>query len=198
MAAGGVRPVAENGARILSAFQLCAALGWLLLSGTALAQQKAGDLKLEAYPLETREKQPVAAELGRVWVPENRRKTGSRLIELAFVRLKSTAQKPGTPIIYLEGGPGGAGTATLRGPAFGLLLALREAGDVILLDQRGTGLSKPVPVCQRTWDLPLDQPANPAMMSRVAVARVKACAEDMRQQGFDLAGYNTVESADDI
>src|SRR5262245_38476564 len=170
----------------------------LLMSRTALSQQKAGDLKLEAYTLETPDRQKLTAELGKLLVPENRRNTKSRLIELAFVRLKSTAQTPGAPIIYLEGGPGNSGIAAARGPALPLFLALRELGDVILLDQRGTGMSKPNPICLRTWDWPLDQPANPPEMLRVAIERAKACAEDLQKQGFDLSGYNSEESADDI
>src|SRR5262245_18093653 len=67
----------------------------LLIVKTVSAQQKAGDLKLEAYALETPDKQQHAAELGKLLVPENRRNAQSRLIELAFVRLKSTAQTPG-------------------------------------------------------------------------------------------------------
>ncbi|HEV2669219.1 MAG TPA: alpha/beta fold hydrolase [Blastocatellia bacterium] len=170
----------------------------MLIVKTAPAQQKAGDLKLEVYALETPDKQKLTAELGKLHVPENRRNAQSRLIELAFVRLKSTAPRPGAPIVYLEGGPGNSGIAAAKGPALSLLLALREVGDVILLDQRGVGMSKPNPICLRTWDWPLDQPANPPEMLRVALERVKACAEDLQRQGFDLSGYNTEESADDI
>ncbi|MGH9837362.1 MAG: alpha/beta fold hydrolase [Blastocatellia bacterium] len=170
----------------------------LLMVKSVPAQQKAGDLKLEAYALETPDKQKIAAELGKLLVPENRRNAQSRLIEMAFVRLKSTAQMPGAPIIYLEGGPGNSGIAAAKGPALPLFLALREVGDVILLDQRGTGMSKPSPICLRTWDWPLDQPASPPEMLRVALERAKACAEDLQKQGFDLSGYNTEESADDI
>ncbi|HEV2668069.1 MAG TPA: hypothetical protein VG324_24345, partial [Blastocatellia bacterium] len=38
----------------------------LLIVKTAPAQQKAGDLKLEAYALETPDKQKLTAELGKV------------------------------------------------------------------------------------------------------------------------------------
>jgi pimeloyl-ACP methyl ester carboxylesterase len=170
----------------------------LLMVKTVFAQQKSGDLKFEAYALEAPDRQKIAAELGKLLVPENRRNSQSRLIELAFVRLKSTAQTPGAPIIYLEGGPGNSGIAAAKGPALPLFLALREVGDVILLDQRGVGMSKPDPICHRTWDWPLDQPANPPEMMRVALEKAKACAEDLQKQGFDLSGYNTEESADDI
>ena len=43
----------------------------------------------------------------RLTVPEDRRKPDGRKIELAYALLKSTAAKPGSPIVYLDGGPGG-------------------------------------------------------------------------------------------
>ena len=62
--------------------------------------RKAGDLKVEPYVFEAGGEK-VDAELGRLVVPENRTNPGSRLIEVAFVRFKSTSQNPGPPIIYL-------------------------------------------------------------------------------------------------
>jgi hypothetical protein len=37
-------------------------------------------------------------------------------IELAFVRLKSTAEKPGYPVVYPEGGPGSSAINIARVP----------------------------------------------------------------------------------
>jgi hypothetical protein len=72
----------------------------LLGAGAMLAHAqtpKAGELKLEPYVFESADKQKVDAELGHLFAPENRRNPNSRLIELVFVRFKSTAQKPGPP-----------------------------------------------------------------------------------------------------
>ena len=63
-------------------------------------ERKAGDLKIEPYVFEARGEK-VEAELGRLLVPENRRNPNSNLIELAFVRFKSTNPKPGPPSVYL-------------------------------------------------------------------------------------------------
>ncbi len=68
-------------------------------------QRKPGTLVFEPYKLKF-ENQEIDAELGRLTVKENRANPKSNHIELAFVRLKSTAQKPGYPVIYLDGGPG--------------------------------------------------------------------------------------------
>ena len=106
------------------------------------AQPKSGTLKLKPYAFETNDKKDkVDAEFGTVFVPENRSDPESNLIELAFVRFKSTAKNPGPPIVYLAGGPGGSGIGTARGSRFPLFMALREIADVIAFDQRGTGFS---------------------------------------------------------
>ena len=55
-----------------------------------LGQGKAGDLTVRPYVFQTLDKQTVDAEFGRLLVPENRRNPQSRLIELVFVRFKST------------------------------------------------------------------------------------------------------------
>jgi pimeloyl-ACP methyl ester carboxylesterase len=160
--------------------------------------QSAGALTIQPYVLEAGDKQRIDAEIGRLLVPENRKNPGSKLIELAFVRLKSSSGKPGPPIFYLEGGPGGSGIAAARGPAMSLLTALRDVGDVILVDQRGTGLSKPEMICRDSWDLPLDEPGDPKTWLRIAKERLGRCAEGLAAKGIDLNGYNTDESADDL
>ena len=94
------------------------------------------DYKFEAFDGTIEE-----AELGTLLVKENRSEAESREIPLRFVRFRSTAENPGPPIVYLAGGPGGSGIDTARGPRLPLFLAMREFGDVIAFDQRGTGMS---------------------------------------------------------
>jgi len=74
---------------------LFAAVIVLVPFGVCPAQEKAGDLKIESYVFENSKKEKVDAEFGRLFVPENRNDPRSRLIELAFVRFKSTAPNPG-------------------------------------------------------------------------------------------------------
>src|SRR5688500_417789 len=83
-------------------------------------------------------------ERGHLMVRENRKKPNSNLIELVFVRFKSIADKPGYPTVYLDGGPGSSATNIANVPEYmRAFQKLREVGDVILLDQRGVGRSKP-------------------------------------------------------
>ena len=165
----------------------------------ATAQHKAGDLKIKPYVFENWNHEKVDAELGVLLVPENRGDPQSNLIELAFVRFKSTARNPGTPIVYLAGGPGGSGIVAARSLRFPLFMALREVGDVIAFDQRGTGMSKPNLTCYERLDLPLDIVPSREAVVKAMRERSADCAwywHDL--QRVDLTGYNTNESADDL
>lgn len=171
----------------------------LLLTIPIYAQQRSGVLKIKPYTFENDKKEKVDAEFGTLLVPENRSNPESNLIELAFVRFKSTAKNPGPPIVYLAGGPGGSGIGTARGSRFPLFMALREIADVIAFDQRGTGFSKPNLTCINRLALPLD--VAPSREAAIKELRENAseCAFYWRNiQRVDLAGYNTNESADDL
>jgi len=172
----------------------------LLFSTLVVAQPKSGTLKLKPYTFETNnKKEKVDAEFGTLLVPENRSDPESNLIELAFVRFKSTAKNPGPPIVYLAGGPGGSGIGTARGSRFPLFMALREIADVIAFDQRGTGFSKPNITCLDRLALPLDvAPTREAAIKELR-ENAKDCAFYWHNiQRVDLTGYNTNESADDL
>lgn len=164
----------------------------------SLGQEKAADLKIEPYVFENAKKEKLEAEIGRLTVPENRRNPKSRLIEIAFVRFKSTSPNPGAPIIYLAGGPGGSGIGAARGSRFPLFMAMREFGDVIALDQRGIGQSKPNLNCRETFGFPLDKALTYQEAIQIVREKSRACAEYWRAQEADLAGYNTIENADDL
>jgi pimeloyl-ACP methyl ester carboxylesterase len=172
----------------------------LFLAIPVSAQIRPGTLKLKPYTFETNDKkEKVDAEFGTLFVPEKRSDLESNLIELAFVRFKSTAKNPGPPIVYLAGGPGGSGIGTARGSRFPLFMALREIADVIAFDQRGTGFSKPNLTCLNRLALPLDVPPT----REAAIKQLRENSNDCafywhNVQRVDLTGYNTNESADDL
>src|SRR5215210_9390367 len=97
----------------------------VVMTTPVVAQQKAGTLKIKPYTFENAKGEKIPAEFGTLFVPEKRSDPESNLIELAFVRFKSTAKNPGPPIVYLAGGPGGSGIGTARGSRFPLFMALR-------------------------------------------------------------------------
>ena len=180
----------------------CVSLTILLLTLTASvnAQPKAGTLKLKPYTFENEKGEKVESEFGTLLVPENRSNPQSNLIELAFVRFKSTSKNPGPPIVYLAGGPGGSGIGTAKGTRFPLFMALREIADVIAFDQRGTGHSKPNLGCYDRLAMPLDvAPSREAALKELRAERTQLrLVTGATVQRVDLTGYNTNESADDL
>jgi pimeloyl-ACP methyl ester carboxylesterase len=187
--------------RLVNIFSI--ALYAVILSSVGFArtgnpQLRDGDLTFEPFTLSAGS-QSVACELGRLVVRENRRNANSKLIELAFLRIKSTADKPGFPVVYLDGGPGSSAINIARIPDyFQSFMKLREVGDVILLDQRGVGRSKPNLSRLSTEPLPTDLFVDSEIALRAFRARVKAAADHFRSQGVDLQAYNTRESAGDV
>lgn len=183
----------------MKAYATTALLSSLLIlcvpAGVAAAEPS---LTLQPHAFKPSNADVVPAESGRLRVPENRKDPRSRTIELAFVRFKSTSATPGAPIVYLAGGPGGSGISAAKGSRFPLFMAMRELGDVIALDQRGTGASTPELSCSQQLDLPPDQPATRAVALETYRQRSRACAADWRRRGVDLTGYNTEQSADDL
>jgi pimeloyl-ACP methyl ester carboxylesterase len=168
------------------------------LAACARVEAPAVQITLDAYEFEASGGEKLLAERGSFRVPENRSDETSREIELGFVRFASTSENPGAPIVYLAGGPGGSGVGTARGRRFPLFMAMREFGDVIALDQRGTGWSNDIPNCETDHRFPLDEPLT--LEKSIPLLRTAAdeCAGIWREQGIDLTGYNTVESALDI
>lgn len=155
-------------------------------------------LTVEPYVFEPADGDQVAAELGKLTVAETRRDPESRTIEVAFVRLPSLSEHPGAPILYLAGGPGSSGIDAARGARWALFQALRQVADVILLDPRGTGLSRPNLICRQTWIHPYDQPLRPEQVRTTILERARACAETLKKWGYRISAYNAREIADDV
>ena len=161
-------------------------------------EARAGKLIVEPYSFRTFDGKDVPAELGKLWVRENRHGDSNRLIQLAFVRLKGTAAKPGAPIVFLAGGPGAPGVGMGRVPVyFRLFDRLREVSDVILLDQRGLGMSSPDLQCPVT-PVPTDVFESAEKWLRVLTGKSRACAEYWRAKGVEVAAYTNDASADDL
>lgn len=172
-----------------------------LLAASAFAQSNAaGHMDIKDYTFVTYDGRSHPAELGRLWVREHHSGAGEALIQLAFVRLRSTSAQPKSPIVFLSGGPGVPGIVMGRIPIFYRLFErLRKISDVILLDQRGVGLSAPnLDECHVVASFPLDTLETAAKWQRALADSVSACAKYWRARGIDLTAYNTNESADDL
>lgn len=140
----------------------------------------------------------IKAQRGSLVVPMNRAAPGRGTVELAFVRLPATTTPAGPPIVFLNGGPGLSGIRFGKGRLFGFFDSLRAAGDVILLDQRGSGESTPSLACADPLVLPYERALSRDEVLRALLDSTRRCADRLAQQGVDLSAFNTNESADDV
>lgn len=136
-----------------------------------------------------------------VRVPElrsGRRPSGA--IDIAVVRVRRQGQAPGKAHAILAGGPGASGVdevLSLARQGGAAWFALMD-GDVIGIDQRGTGASRPNLASSVRYMLPLDRPGSPeAWLPSIREASLLEAAR-LRAEGINLQAYNTEESADDV
>jgi len=125
---------------------------------------------------------------GYLTVPEKHALYGkpasTKNIEIAVIKLASTsANKKADPVVYLEGGPGGSASSSIT--------QVVETGtfindrDVYLVDQRGTGYSKPALFCTE-----FEQAGSAEQLT--------ACKTRLETAGIDLTAYHSVHSAMDF
>ncbi len=141
------------------------------------------------------------ARCGYLVVPENRDKRGGRTIRLAVEMAPppANAKRPiGAPVVFMSGGPGGA--ALGLGPEL-VKMGLNADHELILMDQRGVGQSRPALNCpefaefrKRSIALPWDATST----GQLQVEAARACYQRLTREGIDVGAYNTTENATDF
>ncbi len=165
------------------------------LAAILTAQPHAGETAIE-FTAESGE--TVAAYRGALEVPEHRANPESRRITLSYVRFPAMTGTLGDPIVYLAGGPGGSGSGTAAGRRFPLFMAMRQHGDVIAFDQRGTGDSTALPACTTDIYLPEDRPVPSDEVASAYRAAALECRSFWAGEGIAIEGYTTMESVADL
>ncbi|MGW0805508.1 alpha/beta fold hydrolase [Nonomuraea sp. NPDC002799] len=133
---------------------------------------------------------PPRTSCGFLVVPE-RRDAPERRIEVAYaVRTSAAKDRKPDPIVYMGGGPASSSLQLT-----GLLSEMFPDRDVVTVEQRGSGWSRPALGCPETAGALLGQVRRPP--ADVAAAAVR-CRDRLREQGVDLRGYRTKEIAADV
>lgn len=137
-------------------------------------------------------KQELVGAFDYLEVPEVRSIAGSRKIQTAWIHLKGLTG--GTPTLVFFGGPGESALD------YSSLEALRRAhakllaaGDVVFVEQRGVGASRPTLDC-KTLQFPLDKPLTRQAVLDGHSDILKSC---IKASGADMRGYTAQEIADD-
>ena len=136
---------------------------------------------------------------GTITVPENHDEPDGRQIEIAYVILRARADsaQAAYPLIHLAGGPGGAQLFAENIEGW-RQLPIRESRDIILLDQRGIGLSSGLPHFETAY-FEIMAADLTAAEEEARVAELLATYQDtIQKQGGRLEYYNTFQNAHDV
>lgn len=127
----------------------------------------------------------VAAQCGRLAVPEDPHRPGGRRISLRIAVIPATRQPAAGALFYFAGGPGGAASTDV--PAVDQLFGeVASTRDLVLVDQRGTGGSHRLS-CAPTG-IRVEQTAAVAAYVRRCFARL----------GPEVRLYTTAVAMDDL
>jgi pimeloyl-ACP methyl ester carboxylesterase len=128
---------------------------------------------------------------GKYEVYENRQTQSGRKIALNIMVLPALAEKPAAdPFFPLAGGPGQSAVEAF--PLAGYTAKVRQQRDVVLVDQRGTGKSNPLPC-----ELRGANDAQAILGLYLPEEKLKACRTELEKKA-DLTQYTTSISADDL
>ena len=144
----------------------------------------------------------VDMECGTLEVPADREDPDGGEIELAFGIVRSDAPDlADDPVVYLSGGPGQS-TLELVPQGFAQLYEPLTANrDLVLLDQRGTGLSEPSLACDEYTDWALESLGSDLPDEELeagALDALEECHERLADDDVDFANYNSAASAADL
>jgi len=134
---------------------------------------------------------------GILEVPENRKNSDSRTLKLVYKVLKAKkVDSLKAPIVYLQGGPGGA---TLIMEEFWENHPLRNDRDIVLMDQRGTGASEAncIEMGDATFAI-MRQDLDIEGEIKALKTILSECKETMKHDAVDLEGYTSKENAADF
>ena len=142
-------------------------------------------------------------DCGYVVVPENRALAGGFDVKLGYLRLRSRTATREPPLFMLAGGPGSSLIVPSLFDLFqpGLLGPVLGRRDVVVLDQRGTSHTTPYLDCPEFHSLSWSAYSHQlGAEAAVALERwlLERCVQRFRQQGIDLAQYNSVALAADV
>ena len=125
---------------------------------------------------------------------------GELQLAVAIFR-QSNEGESGTPLVYLDGGPGGNALKPIPFAFDQGLAALAEGRDLIVFDQRGVGYSNPALDCPEFTDLTFDllnQIIPETQAFDLSLSATQECRDRLAGEGIDLALFDSAANAADV
>ena len=141
-------------------------------------------------------------DCGAIRVPENRDRPGGRKIKVAAALVHAPSPTPNTPpIVFVTGGPGFGAISGFALGAYFADAAFIENRDLILVDTRGTGISRPRLGCPEIDEADVASYAKSyagSQYTRTMARGIRACRDRLEARGIDLSAYTNAEAAADL
>ena len=113
-------------------------------------------------------------------------------IRLAYIRLRSSATRPGTPVLDMSGSIGDADYYASR------LAPLLRDRDYVFLAPRGSRYSQPSLTCPLVTRSTSDAWARGVALAQIRQTALRTCADAATARGIDLRDYGVGPAADDV
>ena len=133
---------------------------------------------------------------GFLTVPEDHSKPMGKTIKIAFAIFKSKNKNvDAIPVIYLTEGPG---SRSLSSPDRWKDHLLRQVGDLIVVEQRGIGLSSLLPDISETFINIIAADASSEEEKEITLKAMKDKVAEIKALGINLSKYNSTQYAKDL
>ena len=140
----------------------------------------------------------TSVKFGYLTVPENWQINNGKTIKLAVTVISAKKQtSKQVPLVFIQGGPG---AGTIGGLEGWLNHPAHETRDIVLLDLRGTGFSKPslAPELGRQFLDVLAANYNAETEIAKRIKLVLDSEDELVKKGVDISSYNSVSIASDL
>jgi len=137
---------------------------------------------------------------GYVTLPQDYDNPDNGTVQIYYAQIKSSAENPHPdPLVYLVGGPGSSGTQLLQSSFRSYLRPFAADRDVIVIDQRGTGLSNPTLFCREAvFRLSDILQSTSDTHAEVVLDILTDCQNRLDSQDIQLETFHSQNNARDI
>ncbi|MDE2858932.1 MAG: alpha/beta hydrolase [Chloroflexota bacterium] len=171
---------------------------WLLLIFALALNVSAQGMRESAECVE--EPHGYVSRCGYVALPQDYDNPAAGKVEIFYtlIESKSPQAKP-DPLVYLVGGPGSSGTQLLRSSFRLYLRDFARDRDLIVIDQRGTGLSNPPLYCREVlYRIDEILQSNHAERAEVVLAILGECHRRLSGNNIRFETFHSANNARDI
>lgn len=140
------------------------------------------------------------ARCGYVTLPQDYDDPTSSKVEIYYTLIQSRSIAPQPdPLVYLVGGPGSSGSQLLQTSFNKYLRAFADDRDIIVIDQRGTGLSNPPLYCREVL-FRLDEilQSHHADYAQLVLEILTDCHRRLSDKGVQFHAFHSENIARDV